>query len=182
MSKVVSGEIERVVYARFDAGADLLASLLEVIKSENIATGVILDITGALNVARLQHFTEVGDPESKIGVVEVQGPMEASGGGIIGRCVGTGGVGGYVDGEPYVHCHLSVTSAEQTLVGHLMPGTIIRAPHYGRGNTKSHFTVVLAQVRGVDLQMVSGGPGEENGGLGTWTREHGYVYHELDQI
>jgi predicted DNA-binding protein with PD1-like motif len=182
VSKVVSGEIGRVVYARLDAGADLLQSLLEVIKSENIGTGFILDITGALNVARLQHFSEVGDPESKVGVIEIQGPMEASGGGVIGRCVGTGGVGGYVDGEPYLHCHLSVTSAEQTFVGHLMPGTIVRAPHYGRGNTKSHFTVVIGEVRGVDLQMVSGGPGDENNGLGTWTPQDGYVYHELDAV
>ncbi|MGX7680826.1 PCC domain-containing protein [Jatrophihabitans sp. DSM 45814] len=180
MPKVVSGDIERVIYARFDAGADLLLSLREVIKSENITTGLILDLTGALNVARLQHFKELGDPESKVSVVEIPGPMEASGGGIIGRCVGTGGVGGYVDGEPYVHCHLTVNSSVHTFMGHLMEGTIIRAPHYGRGNTKSHFTVVLGQVRGVDLQMVSGGPGSENNGLGTWTPEHGYVYHELE--
>ena len=41
---------------------------------------------------------------------------------------------------------------------------------------------VQYRVAGVDLQMVSGGPGEENNGLGTWTREHGYVYHELEAI
>lgn len=176
MPKVVSGEIERVVYARLDPEADLLQSLFEVIKSERISTGLILDITGALNVARLQHFKELGDPSSKVSVVEIPGPMEASGSGVIGRCVGTGGVGGYVDGEPYVHCHLTVNSSVHTFMGHLMAGSIVS----GRGHKTSHFTVVLAQVRGVDLKVVSGGPGTENDGLGTWTPENGYVYHDLE--
>jgi len=177
MTKIATGSIQRIVYARLEPQADLLRSLFEVIEKEDIRTGVVLDMTGALERARLQHFQDVGDPGSKVSVVEIPGPMEASGSGVIGRCVGDGGVGNYRDGEPYVHCHLSVNSAVHTFMGHLMEGTIIRSPH-----PVSHFTVVLAEVSGVELQMVSGGPGDENGGRGTWTRQDGYVYHELRQL
>lgn len=174
MTKIVSGTISRVVYARLEPGADLLASIQDVIRAENIRTGLILDLTGGLQKARLQHNMELGDPNTKVSVVEIPGPMEASGSGIIGRSLGNGGVGNYRDGEPYIHCHITINSAVQTFMGHLMEGCTIRSPH-----NVSHFTIVLGEVAGVELDMVSGGPGEEFGGRGVWTKEHGHVYHDL---
>ena len=80
----------------------------------------------------IQHFVE---GQKQIGVIDIAGPLEASGHGIIGwvEAPGTGkvpfGTGRYVDGEPYVHVHITLTSPHETICGHLMEGTTVRSNH-----------------------------------------------------
>ena len=58
------------------------------------------------------------------------------------------GVGRYVDGEPYVHVHVTVTTPTETICGHLMEGCTVRSLH-----PTSHFTIMVAEIDGVALNL-----------------------------
>ena len=145
----IPGKLTEVIYVRLDPKQDLLEAIKQAAKENNIKTGLVMDITGSLTKARVQRFPHNPDAASanvRIEVVELQGPVEATGHGIIGMTSGSGGIGEYVDGEPYVHVHVVLTTAGETVCGHLMPGTFIRS-HLD----VSHFTIVLGKVEGVSL-------------------------------
>lgn len=163
MSLVVSGKATEIVYARLDKNEDLLTGIQKVCRDHGIRTGVVMSITGALERATLQRFPEKEQPGVFIDVVEVAGPLEATGHGIIGESYAPTlgnepfGVGRYVHGEPYLHIHLVVTSAKETVCGHLMEGCPVLT---SRGHAHSHFTVAIASVEGMLLRMVSEGKGK----------------------
>ena len=161
----VSGKISDVIYVQLAKDADLLAALRQAVMENNIKTGVVLSITGGLAKARLQKFeSKSHDPKVRVGVVEIEGPLKVTGHGLIGMTRGTGGMGDYKDGAPYIKVHLVVSSADETLCGQLMPGTIVRS-HLD----VSHFTVVLAKVASVSLTAAF--KETEDG--------KGRIYHEL---
>jgi predicted DNA-binding protein with PD1-like motif len=172
MDEIVS-KIGRVITTRLGPHDDLLVAIRDIVRRHQIQAGVVLSITGAVTKAVLQKFV---DGQQSIGVVELDGPMEVSGHGIVGwvRAPGRGqepfGVGRYVDGEPYVHVHLTVTSASTTLCGHLMEGCIVRSRH-----SSSHFTIMVAEIEAAALEMRLD-ENLESGGKGFG------VYHELRQI
>ena len=47
-----------------------------------------------------------------------------------------------------MHVHLTVTSAKETMSGHLMRGTTINSLH-----PVSHFTIFIVEVLGAELQI-----------------------------
>ena len=143
----VSAKLSELIYVRLDKGQDLLAAIKQAIVDHDIKTGLVIDITGSVTQARLQKFPGKSHSENiRIEVVDLEGPMEVTGHGIIGMTKGSGGVGEYKDGEPYVHVHMVMTSVDETICGHLMPGTFVRS-HL----EVSHFTIVLAKAEGVSL-------------------------------
>lgn len=147
MIKCVSGKFSEVIYVQIEKDADLLEALRQAAIENNIATGLVIDITGGLLKANLQIFkAKSHDPKIRVSYVEVEGPLKATGHGLIGMTQGTGGMGDYRDGEPYVKVHMVVSSADEIYCGQLMPGTIVRS-HL----EVSHFTVVLAKVDHVSL-------------------------------
>jgi predicted DNA-binding protein with PD1-like motif len=154
----VSGRFGPVVVARLDPHADILSCIREIVRSNNMKSGVVLSITGALEHAVLQRFEEGADNTSAIGVVEIEGPMESSGTGIVGiidapqRGDVPFSVGGYRHGEPYAHIHLTVTTAKETLVGHVMEGCRVRSNH-----PVSHFTIMVAPIEDVSLKLTIDG-------------------------
>ena len=160
----------RVVVTRLEPNEDLLDAITNIVRRHRIRAGVVLSITGAINKAVLQHFAS---GQQQIGVVEAQGPMEVSGHGIVGWVVAPErgkkpfGVGRYVDGEPYVHVHVTVTTATETICGHLMKGCTVRSLH-----PTSHFTIMVAEIYGVALNLRGE---EDNGSEGRPFRG----YHEL---
>jgi predicted DNA-binding protein with PD1-like motif len=161
----VSGKISEVIYVQLAKDADLLAALRQAVMENDIKTGVVISITGGLVRARLQKFeSKSHDPKVRVGVIEIEGPLKVTGHGLIGMTRGTGGMGDYKDGEPYIKVHLVVGSADETLCGQLMPGTIVRS-HLD----VSHFTVVLAKVESVSLTAAFR---ETEDGKGR-------IYHEL---
>ena len=169
MSTIVKAKLDQIYLVRLEPEADLLLSIREAIRECRIETGVILDITGGLARARVQKFKEVGPPLLGVEIVDVPGPMEVSGHGIIGMTKGSGGPAGHKDGQPYVHCHVTMTSGEQTLCGHLMEGSFVRSRP-----GKSHFTIVLAAFEGARLTLVVN-PKPAEGPAAN-------VYHELEQL
>lgn len=156
MPTTISGNFTEIIFARFDVGEDVRQGLLKVIKDKDIKSGIVLSITGALEKARLHRFREVGAPSVTTETVELGGPLEASGHGIIGQLEAPGfgktpfgSEGEFIHGEPYLHVHLTATSAEQTICGHLMDGAIVRSMH-----PTSHFTVVIGRIGGAGIKMI----------------------------
>jgi len=160
MAVTVSGKLSEIIFVRFQRGEDLRQGLLRAIKEKEIKTGVVISITGALEKATLQRFRKVGDPGVSTEIIEVPGPLEASGHGIIGQiespALGKTPFGpgkDLVDGEPYLHVHITVTSAEQTVCGHLLDGSPVRSIE-----PVSHFIAILGRTDGVMVKMI-GEPG-----------------------
>ena len=175
MASTISGKLSEIILARFEPGEDLRPGLLSVIQEKKIKSGIVLSITGGLERATLQRFCGVGEPSTPVQLIDVPGPLEVSGHGIIGMVEAPAfgnaafGVGDdFVHGEPYLHVHLSVTSAKETICGHLMDSSPVRAIH-----PKSHFSVILGRIEGAMIQM-SGEPGAEPGSF--------LLAHELVQF
>jgi predicted DNA-binding protein with PD1-like motif len=151
MHKQVLGRTGRVVLAQFDQDEDLLEGIRLVLREQHIHTGYIASITGSLSRATLQRFSR--ERGRSVENVVVPGPLEVSGHGIFGRVVAPGrgstpfGGGAYVDGEPYVHVHLTATSADHTMCGHLISGNPVRSAY-----PVSHFTVFIVEVVGAALE------------------------------
>jgi predicted DNA-binding protein with PD1-like motif len=157
---VVDGQMDKVLYARLDPGQDLFKGIQEICLNYEIVTGVVLSITGALEKAVLQRFKKSDPPEAKMEVIEVPGPLEASGHGTIGRVHAPSlgkepfGLGRFVHGEPYIHVHLVVTSGKETICGHLMEGCPVQSK-----SPISHFTIAIARVKGIQFLQVAEGRG-----------------------
>lgn len=173
MISEIVGRMGRVIVSRLEPNEDLLVAIRNIVKRSGIKAGVVLSITGAVTYAVLQKFVS---GEKQIGVVEMKGPMEVSGHGVVGWVVSPAlrkepfGVGRYVDGEPYVHVHLTVTTPTETLCGHLMEGCTVRSNH-----PISHFTIVVAEIEGVALNM-RGDEAKESEG------KPFSLYHELCEV
>ena len=165
MAETISGRLSDIILAHFKPHEDLRKGLMEVIKKEDIKSGVVLSITGALENATLQHASAVGPPTTvPFELINVPGPLEVSGHGIIGlveaptfgnKVFGLGD--DFINGEPYIHVHLTVTSATQTICGHLMDGCLVRSIH-----ASSHFTIILGRIEGAMIKMM-GESGKEPG-------------------
>lgn len=168
MALAVKGELGEVVLVRLEPNEDLLIGLREAIKEVGIDTGLVTAITGSINRARIQAFPHVGRECGSIDVIELEGPFEVTGQGLIGSTRGRGGVGRYEEGEPYVHVHLVLTGALGTWCGHLMEGCRVRAHH-----EVSHFTLAIVPVKGVALTLVA----QERQGANP-----GFVYHDLRRV
>ena len=166
-SEIVS-RFGRTIVTQLDQNADLLLVIRDVVNRHNIRAGVVHSITGSLTHAVLQKFVE---GQKTIGLLKLEGDMEISGHGIVGRVHApeTGkqpfGVGRYVDGDAYVHVHLTITTPSQTVCGHLMEGCRIRSVH-----PISHFTIMISEIEDVALLMRAA-PNQPGG-----------LHHELVQI
>jgi len=173
MPTVERGQIDEIIYARLDQGGDLMLQLHEVCKQERIKTGVILDITGAMESLHVQHFPALGYRTPEDGdnegfdvkklepvFLHMEGPLEVSGHGLIGEGWAPDApppdprgfffLSFQEHGDPYFHVHIVGSNANETICGHLMVGSKI----IGSPDITSHFTVVIAKVSGVHLRGV----------------------------
>lgn len=80
--KEVTTRFGQVVMTRLNPGADLMAAIKDVCRRHEIRAGVVLSITGSLEQAVVQKFAP-GD--HTVHSVEIPGPIEVSGHGILGR-------------------------------------------------------------------------------------------------
>jgi predicted DNA-binding protein with PD1-like motif len=102
------GRISEVIAVRLDRGEDVLASLEQVAREQDIHTGVIVSGTGTLDQAQIHSITHTGLP-SKNKFVQHEGPIElVSMDGII------------ADYTPHIHTCISIE--DDTYMGHLEPG------------------------------------------------------------
>lgn len=173
MPRHVAGQLKEIVYAQFEPGEDLLEGIKAVATERGIATGVILSVTGGLSQARFSSFPHPGPIEmTAIEYFTVPGPLEASGHGVIGV--------NRPDDTPYVHLHLTVASREETVMGHVEPGTIVRSLI-----SRTKFTIALADVSGVRFEMHEEERPADARPSENWRDDRGWpvepLYHLLEQ-
>ncbi len=172
----MKGQIDEVIYTRLEPGEDLLRALWDIAEEHDIRAGVIMEGSGGLKNFRVQRYPHNAKTcLLPIDIVEYDGPLEANVHGNIGRMViepgavkelpiptipgvldteldkwnMAGAQGG--DGSPYVHAHMTASTRNDTIMGHLMTGTRIEslAQSY---DIPSHFTVVIAKLKGFEFQ------------------------------
>ena len=178
LTSVACGKMDAVIFARLEPHADLYRELKRLCKEHDIRAGVVMTITGALEKARLQLMDTSSVKTGTPRIVELMGPFEASGHGIIGR-FREGNSGGIFNGEEagsaYLHVHLTVTLGcgedAMTYCGHLVEGCTVRSHH-----ALSHFTIVLGKVAGVQLDLAVDREAVMPG------YEDGLRYHALTEV
>ena len=172
--QIVDATLGPIILARLEPHADILDSVYEIARSRRLTAGIVLDITGSLEHATLQRYAEGTGVDGAVSVVNIDGPMEASGHGMIGVVDAPGhpderfGKAGYRHGEPYMHVHLTVTTPTQTIVGHAMRGCRVRSH-----GPITHFTIAIAPIPDAALRhtMDFGPDGAYRG-----------VYHMLESL
>ncbi|MEI8190313.1 MAG: PPC domain-containing DNA-binding protein [candidate division NC10 bacterium] len=115
MEAIKCGLTSEVILVRFDPGERLLEGLRELIRSEDIRTGLVVSGIGTLSDCRM-HQAVAGYPPNLMtrhqDYLELRGSYEiASIQGII------------ADGEP--HLHLTVCEGSRTIAGHLEDGCVV---------------------------------------------------------
>jgi predicted DNA-binding protein with PD1-like motif len=118
------GKIKRIVIGKLRIGVDLLEGIEELVRREDISTGVILSGVGALQKGIFRN-AKVVPPDYKMDdkyrlYVEIQKPLE-----LVSL---SGWIATTKDGEPEIHIHyLATTVIDDRIVslgGHLVKGTI----------------------------------------------------------
>lgn len=177
--KFQKGQVEEIIYVRLEPGEDVLEAIWEICEEHEIATGQILGGSGALDKFRFQHYPSNPKMvregwEDVTEVIELDGPLETNIVGTIGTTIvdddapefflsptpemptlrdvetmtGSPTVAAGTT-SPYVHAHVTATNPHVTMIGHLMPGTLVRKAPIGAEDPPSHFTLVIAKVSGV---------------------------------
>ncbi|MFW6029532.1 MAG: PPC domain-containing DNA-binding protein [Halanaerobiales bacterium] len=102
------GKIKETLIVSLDKGEDVLASLEEAIKDNNIKNGLILTGYGTLDKSTLHMITTTGFPAENYFDKKEQ-PLEV---------ISLDGV--IADGE--LHAHITLSDTERAYGGHLEPG------------------------------------------------------------
>ena len=109
----------RTFIGRFEFKADLLESITELCKKENIKLGVF-SVIGALTSARMGYYNQ--DEKKYVECVNLDKKLE------ITSCIGNISL---KDSEVFVHAHITLADHEgKCYGGHLMPGATIFAAEY----------------------------------------------------
>lgn len=106
-------KVQDIIVGSFDAGEDLYLSLNKVCREHNISAGRI-EVLGSATSARVNYFYK---KKQRFDTVLYRKSME------IVSCIGT--ISTY-KGEPFVHCHISLSDHDGQLYGgHLTEGTTL---------------------------------------------------------
>src|SRR5262249_22822978 len=87
MHSVVTAQLGRIVYAHLEPEEDVLLAIEELIEREELGTGIILAITGAVSRGRLSLPVQKESVQASPGFIEFEGLSEVQGGGYFGRTV-----------------------------------------------------------------------------------------------
>ena len=109
---MIVGNVKRVLMGRLNKGVDLYQGLMNVLKTNNISSGVLW-VLGALDRVRLGYY----DLDKKVYKEVVhEGLMELT--------ASVGNVSMKEDGEMVIHLHIVAQDEEgKTLSGHVFEGT-----------------------------------------------------------
>jgi predicted DNA-binding protein with PD1-like motif len=152
MHSVVPANVGKVVFAHLEPQEDVLLGLIDVIEREQLQSGLIMTITGAVSEGRLSLPLRPEGVNESPGFVEFTGLSEVQGSGYFGWNAddwrNDKSQIRFDKGRPHIHCHMSVSNAGTSYVGHLIEGCKVRSVH-----PISHFVAVLAETPGVDLTL-----------------------------
>jgi len=142
----MKAEKGRIFIGRFDYNADLLASIADFCKKENIKLGVF-NIIGALTNAKLGYYNQ--EQKKYTGCVNLDEKLEIS------SCMGNISL---MDSEIFIHAHVTLADHAGTCYGgHLMPGSTIFAAEY-----------YIQELTGGELKRVN----DPDTGLNLWERSN----------
>jgi predicted DNA-binding protein with PD1-like motif len=136
------GRMDRIVFGKLGMDVDLLEGIVELIKREEVRTGVILSAVGALKKATFRNVKTI-PPDFKLEkhhriLLELEQPME-----ILSL---TGWIATKENDEAEIHAHFSVSTVMNdkivTLGGHLVPGTL----------TSIKVVVMIASIEDTDIK------------------------------
>lgn len=154
MHSAVSATVGKVVFAHLEPGEDVLLALIDVIEREQLKSGLIMAVTGAVSEGRLSLPRQPEGVDESPGFITFTGLSEVQGGGYFGwnsdEWRNDKSQIHFEKGRPHIHCHMSVSNAGVAYVGHLIEGCKVRSVH-----PISHFVAVLAETPGVDLTLHS---------------------------
>jgi predicted DNA-binding protein with PD1-like motif len=152
MHSIVPATVGKVVFIHMEPQEDVLESLMTTIEREQLKSGLILTITGALSEGRLSAPVRPEAVQESPGFIEFSGLSEVQGGGYFGWNVddwrNDKSQIRFDKGRPHIHCHMSVSNGGKAFVGHLIEGCKVRSVY-----PVSHFVAVLAETPGVDLTL-----------------------------
>ncbi|HWQ76727.1 MAG TPA: DUF296 domain-containing protein [Syntrophomonas sp.] len=167
------GQINELIFARMEPGEDLLKAIWDISARYEIKAGWIVEGSGMLKNVIFQRFPHnFKTCKIPIDLYNLDGPMLCNISGIIGTMRNSGGDAsvlsvpyckGVIEEEmdlfamstsqgfdtPYVHCHFDVSTKDTTVMGHLMPGTIVAEANTPGDPTE--FTLVIAKMNSVDF-------------------------------
>lgn len=123
-------KVQDIIVGSFDSGADLYLSLKELCIEHKISAGRI-EVLGSATSARVNYFYK---EKRTFDTVLYRKSME------IVSCIGT--ISMY-NGEPFVHCHISLSDHDGQLYGgHLTEGTTLYT---------SEFNIAVYEYDGLSL-------------------------------
>ena len=115
---IQSVQPRQVFMGRLAHGSDLLRSLTQLCKENNIRLGG-LTVIGAVQAARLQYYNQPGKEYQESLIEE---PLEITS--LVGNI-------SEKDGQPFVHAHLTLANREgRVFGGHLAEGTVVFAAEF----------------------------------------------------
>lgn len=107
--------IKRVLVGRLREGDDLLRSLIDIVKKEDVGSGAI-QLIGSLKRVNLGYYSR---DQRKYFNKMLKGVFE------LVSCMGNVS---WKDDEPVIHIHMAVSSYNgETLLGHVLEGNIVDA-------------------------------------------------------
>jgi len=152
MHTIVSGNVGKTLFLHLEPEEDVLVAMMEAIEREKLKSGVILAVTGAVSEGRLSLPVRAEGVQESPGFMEFTGLSEVQGGGYFGwnedSWHNDKSQIKFEKGRPHIHCHMSVSNAGTSYVGHLIEGCKVRSVY-----PVSHFLIVLAETPGVDLAL-----------------------------
>lgn len=133
MEYVRGGAIEEVFVLRLDRGEDIHERIVQLVRDEDISSGVILSGVGTVDKVRMHTIVTTEHP-SQNAFIEMSGPIEIM----------------HIDGiiadyEPHLHFTFYVHDKDGTYGGHLEPGCRVMYL----------MELTIAKLRGVELTRVA---------------------------
>ncbi len=138
--RIGRGALGKVVAFRLGPGCDLLKSLVEIVKQENIKSGLVLSGAGSLKQVTLRNVRLFPDEFPIMDRNRIYTPKKEP----LELLSLTGNIA-QKDGEISIHCHISISSGlddGRAYGGHLIEGCLVM----------SYCEVVIAEITGLALK------------------------------
>jgi len=138
--RIGKGTLGKVVAFRLGPGCDLMKSIEEIAKKENIQSGLILSGAGSLSQVTLRNVRLFPDEFPVMDRNRIYTPKKEP-----LELLSLSGNISRRDGEIHVHCHITISSGldnSRAYGGHLIEGCLIF----------SYCEVIIAEITGLEMK------------------------------
>ena len=138
--RIGKGALGKVVAFRLGPGCDLMKSIVEIAKKENIQSGLVLSGAGSLSQVTLRNVRLFPDEFPIMDRNRIYTPKKEP-----LELLSLSGNISKRDGEIHVHCHVTISSGlddGRAYGGHLVEGCLIL----------SYCEVIIAEITGLEMK------------------------------